>query len=139
MRSGYAAATVVCWDNRVSLPTRRRALLVLLAALVIGLAVQPFREVTGTDAVGSAAYAVAAVGVWALILPGRGARLPGLIGTGLACAVELVQLTGLPQRVAEAVPGAGFVLGGQFDIADVVAMLVGGIIATFALAAPRLP
>ncbi|GAB3312143.1 DUF2809 domain-containing protein [Epidermidibacterium keratini] len=120
-------------------PTRRSALIVLLSALVIGLAVQPFRDVAGTDAIGSAAYAAAAVGVWGLILPGRGARLPGLIGTGLACAVELLQLTGLPQRIAEVVPGSGFVLGGQFDIADIIAMLVGGIIATFALAAPRLP
>lgn len=114
-------------------PTRKRALLVLIAALVIGAAVQPLRPLPGTDAAGSAAYAAAAVGVWALILPGRGALLPAAIGTGLAWMVELLQLTELPHRIAQLVPGAGFVLGGVFDVLDLVTMLAGGLLAALAL------
>ncbi|OYO05872.1 hypothetical protein CGZ97_04075 [Enemella evansiae] len=122
------------WDCRVRTPTRKWAVLVLIVALVVGLAVQPFRELPGTDAVGSAMYAAAAVGVWALLLPHRGALLPGLIGTVLACGVELWQLSELPQRIAATVPGAGLVLGGVFDPMDLLWLVAGGLLATLALA-----
>lgn len=106
-------------------------------AVVIGLAVQPFRSQPWTDPVGTVAYAVAAVGLVAVLLPRRGALLPGLIGTGLACGVELLQLTGLPARLADTLPPAALLLGGRFDPADLLWLVVGGAVATGVLSSQR--
>lgn len=105
----------------------------LAVAVVIGLAVQPFREGGWTDPVGTVAYAGAAVGLMGVLLPRGGALLPGLIGTGLACGVELAQLTGIPARLAGQLPAVALLLGGRFDAADLVWLLVGGAARTFAL------
>lgn len=102
-------------------------------ALVIGLAVQPFRQLAWTDPVGTLAYAVAAVGMVALLIPRRGALLPGAIGTGLACAVELSQLTGIPAQLAESFPPAALLLGSAFEPLDLLLLGLGGAVATAAL------
>jgi hypothetical protein len=103
---------------------------------VAGLAVQPFRELSWTDSVGTVAYGAAAVGVVALLLPRRGALLPGVVGTGLACAVEIVQLTGMPAALAERFPPIALVLGSSFDVVDLALLLVGGALATALLSVP---
>lgn len=106
-------------------------------ALVIGLAMQPFRHLAWTDAIGTLAYAAAAVAVVALLLPRRGAVLPGAIGTGLACAVELSQLTGIPAALAEKFPPVALVLGSAFDPLDLALLVLGGALATAALSVER--
>lgn len=106
-------------------------------AVVIGLAVQPLRAQAWTDPVGTVAYAAAAVGLVGVLLPRRGALLPGAIGTGLACAVELSQLTGIPARLADQVPAVALLLGSRFAAADIGWLVIGGAIATAALAVPR--
>lgn len=107
----------------------------LLVATAVGLAVQPFRHLAWTDPVGTLAYAAAAVGVVALLLPHRGALLPGVIGTGLACAVETLQLTGIPARLADGFPPIALLVGSRFALVDVVLLVVGGALATVALSA----
>lgn len=106
-------------------------------AVVIGLALQPFRDHGWTDPVGTVAYAAAAVGLVGMLLSRRGALLPGLIGTGMACGVELLQLTGLPARLGDRVPGLALLLGGRFDPVDLVWLVVGGATATALLSPPR--
>lgn len=106
-------------------------------AVTIGLAVQPMRELAWTDAIGTIAYAAAAVGVVGVLLPRRGATLPGAIGTTLACAVELAQLTGIPAALAERVPPLALLLGSSFDAVDLVLLVVGGVLAAVALTHPR--
>ncbi len=110
-----------------------------MIAVAIGLAVQPFRYLGWTDGVGTLAYTGAAVGLLALVLPRRGALLPGAIGTALACAVEISQLTGIPARLAEAFPPSALLLGSSFDVLDLVLLIVGGAAATLMLAVPRPP
>lgn len=105
-------------------------------AVAIGLVVQPLRELPWTDAVGTLAYAAAAVGVVGVLLPRRGALLPGAIGTALACAVELAQLTGGPARLAEQMPPLALLLGSSFDAVDLALLVLGGALATLALARP---
>lgn len=116
----------------------------LLGSLAIGLAMQPFRQLVWTDGVGTIAYAGAAVGVIALLLPrrdpssrsGRAAALvPGAIGTGLACAVEIFQLTGIPAALADRFPPIALLLGRSFDPLDLGLLVLGGALATLALSA----
>lgn len=105
-----------------------------MVAVIIGLSVQPLRHLPWTDPVGTLTYAGAAVGLVALVIPRRGALLPGSIGTGLACAVEILQLTGIPADLAERVPPIALLLGSSFDPLDLVLLVVGGALATVALA-----
>jgi hypothetical protein len=109
---------------------------VLLVAVVLGLGVQPWRPLPGTDAAGTLAYAAAAVGVAALLLPERGAWLPGVAGTAVACAVELAQLTPVPALVIDRAPVLALLLGRTFSVVDLVVLLAGGVLGTAALAVP---
>lgn len=111
----------------------------LLIAVVCGLAAQPFRHLAFTDGVGTVAYAAAAVGVVALLLPRRGPWLPGLLGTGAACLVELAQLTGVPAALADRFPPVALLLGSRFDVVDLALLVVGGGLATAALAVTAPP
>lgn len=104
--------------------------------VLVGLAVQPFRALAWTDGVGTIAYAAAAVAVVALVMPHRGALLPGAIGTGLALAVEILQLTGLPAAASERFPPITLLLGSSFDPVDVLLLILGGAAATLTLSAP---
>ncbi len=105
----------------------------LAVAVVTGLAVQPFRALDWTDPVGTTMYAAAAVGLVGVLLPRRGALLPGSIGTGLACVVELVQLTGIPAQLAGSVPAVALLLGTGFAVSDLLWLVVGGVLATAVL------
>jgi len=107
---------------------------VLAVAVGIGLTVQPFREHGWTDSVGTVAYAAAVVALVGVLLPRRGALLPGAIGTALACGVELFQLSGIPAQLADTLPAVALLLGRSFDAVDLVLLLVGGAAATLALA-----
>ncbi len=107
-----------------------------MVAVLVGASVQPFRQLAWTDAVGTLAYAAAAVGVVALVLARRGALLPGAIGTGAACAVEILQLTGVPAALAERLPPVALLLGSSFDPVDLLLLIVGGAVATLALSTP---
>ncbi|GAB2612421.1 hypothetical protein GCM10027067_24980 [Pseudactinotalea suaedae] len=108
----------------------------LVVVVLVGLAVQPFRQLAWTDGVGTLAYGAAAVAVAALALPRRGALLPGAIGTGLACAVEILQLTGVPAALSERFPPAALLLGSSFDPVDVLLLIAGGVGAVLALSVP---
>jgi hypothetical protein len=106
---------------------------VLAVAVVTGLAVQPFRAHDWTDPVGTVVYAAAAVGLVGVLLPRRGALLPGAAGTALACAVELFQLTGIPTQLAGSVPAVALLLGTGFAVSDLLWLVVGGVLATSVL------
>lgn len=79
----------------------------------------------GADFAGDALYAVLVYLVVALIEP----RLPsagvGGIALALCVAIEVFQLTGVPQQIAERFPPAALLLGSTFAALDLVAYLLG--------------
>lgn len=119
------------------MPSRRRALLLLLGAVALGLAVQPLRALPGTDLLGTLAYAGAAVGAVAVLLPRRGPLLPGAVGTTAACAVELAQLSGVPAELSARAPVLALLLGTTFSVVDLAALAAGGLLGTLVLTGRR--
>ncbi|WP_165962891.1 DUF2809 domain-containing protein [Occultella glacieicola] len=113
---------------------RRPVALALAAVVVVGLALQLVRDVPGSDLAGTAAYAVAAVLLVALIRPRWWAAMAGAVGTGAACAVELAQLTPGPGMISAALPPARLLLGANFDVVDLVTLAAAGAVTGLLLA-----
>ncbi|HYJ49045.1 MAG TPA: DUF2809 domain-containing protein [Microbacterium sp.] len=98
---------------------RRIAAAIGLAAVVgTGLCVHAFlADSAGTDIVGDALYALAAYLAVIIVAPRLSAPAIGAIAAAWCVAVELFQLTGLPNTLA-AFPPAMLVLGTVFDPRD---------------------
>lgn len=96
----------------------------LLLVVGLGLAVS---RVPGAGFAGDVLYAVMAVVLARLLLPGRSWRWHTALGWGWCVAVEFLQATGIPATIAAAVPAARLVLGTTFVPVDLVAYTVGAL------------
>ena len=91
----------------------------LAGAVAVGLAVHTLLPDTdATDMAGDALYAVAAWALVVLLLPRRHPVLAGAIAAAWCVAIELFQLTGVPETVGAAFSPAMLVLGTVFDARD---------------------
>lgn len=111
MRSSPAAGTL-----------RRRIVLACLAVVTLGSGLLVHRIVGGPigDVVGDALYAVLIYLLAAFALPRAPAARPALIALAFCSAIELFQLTGLPQTWASAFPPSALVFGSGFDVRDII-------------------
>lgn len=101
---------------------RRRAVLVVLAALTIGAGLLVHWAVAGPigDVAGDALYAVLIYLLAAFAMPRSGALRPALIAVVCCTGIELLQLTGLPRDWAAVFPPSALVFGSGFDLRDLV-------------------
>ena len=105
--------------------SRARTALAVPVVVAIGLALRFGVAGPVGDLTGGVLYALLVFLVVAFIARRWRAPLVGIIALGICTAVELLQLTGLPARLAEQVPPAALVLGTGFAGADLVAYLAG--------------
>lgn len=98
---------------------------VLAAVVIAGLLVHTqLSDTDATDIAGDALYAVAAWAAVVLVAPRLRPPVVGLIAAGWCVAVELFQLTGLPELWAIGCPPVMLVLGTVFDARDLVVYVV---------------
>jgi hypothetical protein len=106
---------------------RSRSGIAALACLALGLGLQLVDRSPIVDALGSVLYVVFLGLLILLLWPG----LPGLVlasvAYGVATTVELLQLSGMPRAIVDAVPPARLVFGSAFDPLDLVAYAVGAV------------
>jgi uncharacterized membrane protein YdbT with pleckstrin-like domain len=105
----------------------RRMLLAAIAALIVitGLLVHFAIRGVVADFVGDALYAVLVYLVVSFILVRRSSWHIALIAVLFCVAIELLQLTGLPDALAEVFPPSRYLLGTTFSTLDLVAYIVG--------------
>ncbi|MGP9617478.1 ribosomal maturation YjgA family protein [Arthrobacter sp. AOP36-A1-22] len=109
----------------------RRLTLGVAAACVIaaGLAARFLLHGGFADAAGGVLYTVLVYLLVGLLRPGwRPVRLAA-IALAISCAVELLQLTGLPGALSAIVPPMRLVLGTTFSLTDPPAYVVGALLA----------
>ena len=107
-------------------PTRRRLLAAVLLAATIagGLAVHRWApDTAASDIAGDALYALAAYSGLAMLLPRARPWGLALAAAAWCTTVELLQLTGLPERLGTAFPPAMLLLGTVFDARDLLVYL----------------
>lgn len=88
------------------------------AVLVAGLLVHRFGADDVGDIAGDALYAVLIYLLFATLLSRSSRTLPAALAIIFCTAVEFLQLTDLPHRVADAFPPSALVLGSGFDQRD---------------------
>lgn len=127
-------------------PARRRltAAIVLVAAIAAGLAVHRWApDGAASDIAGDMLYALAAYAGLVLLFPRPRPWIVGVAAAAWCVAVELFQLTGVPERIGAVFPPAMLLLGTVFDPRDLLAYLATIAAATAlditALAARRRP
>lgn len=100
--------------------TRRRlvAALALVVTVVVGLVVTRMPDSAASDIAGDALYAVAAYLFVVLLAPRVTPLVVGTVAAGWCAAVELFQLTGLPEQWGAAFGPLMLVLGTVFDARD---------------------
>lgn len=118
---------------------RPRAVPLLACALTVALGLAVDAAATGPvgDKTGDVVYAVLVVLLAWLVRPGAPVRALGAVALAWCVAVELLQLTGVPARLAAAVPVARLVLGSGFDALDLVAYVVGVLLGAAVVVALR--
>lgn len=99
---------------------RRRIALAILAAVIVagGLCVHRFGSGDIGDVAGDALYAALVYLLFAFLLPRRARSLCAALAIVFCSAIELLQLTEAPARVAQLFPPAALVLGAHFDRRD---------------------
>ncbi|MCR2792426.1 DUF2809 domain-containing protein [Microbacterium sp. zg.Y625] len=108
-------------------PARRRLLAAVLLAATIGAGLAVHRwapDTAASDIAGDALYALAAYIGLAMLLPRARPWGLGLAAAAWCTAVELLQLTGLPERLGTAFPPAMLLLGTVFDARDLLVYLL---------------
>ena len=110
---------------------RRLRVLSLVAAsgcLVLGLVLQMLERSPLVDVAGSVLYVGFAGMVLAAVWPALSSAAVASVAFAFAAAVELLQLTRLPQAVVVAFPPARLVFGSSFDPIDLVAYAGGAVL-----------
>jgi len=105
-------------------PARRRlaAAILLVAIIAVGLAVHRWAPPTAaSDIAGDVLYALAAYTGLVLLFPRPRPWIVGIAAAAWCVAVELFQLTGLPERIGAAFRPAMLLLGTVFDPRDLLA------------------
>lgn len=118
----------------------RRVALAVAAALTVvaGLAVHTALPASAaSDAAGDALYAVLVYLLAALVRPRARPPLVGAVALAWCAAVELLQLTGLPEQWGAAFPPLVLVFGTVFSAADLAWYAAGVAVAAGADAAVR--
>lgn len=108
---------------------RVRSGLAAAVSLALGLGLQLLDRTPVIDVLGSVVYIVFIASVLRAIQPVLGAVACAATAFGFATAVELSQLTELPQRVVDAFPPSRLLLGSAFDPIDVFAYAGGAVLA----------
>ncbi|MFF2493830.1 DUF2809 domain-containing protein [Agromyces sp. NPDC058064] len=111
-------------DRRARLTFAATAAVVLLA----GLGLQLLDRTVVVDLAGSALYACLVGLVVAIFWPRLPVWVVAVAGFGIAAAVELLQLTGIPSRLVDAVPPLRLVFGSSFDPLDLVGYTLGALL-----------
>ncbi|MDL5353179.1 DUF2809 domain-containing protein [Microbacterium sp. zg-YB36] len=113
-------------------PARRRlvAAVLLAATIAAGLAVHRWAPgVAASDIAGDVLYALAAYVGLVLLFPKPRPWVVGFVAVTWCVAVELFQLTGVPERIGAALPPAMLLLVTVFDARDLVAYVLAIIVA----------
>jgi len=108
---------------------RVRSGLAAAVSLALGLGLQLLDRTPVVDVLGSVVYIVFIASALRAILPGLGAVACAATAFAFATAVELLQLTELPQLVVDAFPPSRLLLGSAFDPIDVFAYAGGAVLA----------
>lgn len=111
-------------DRRTRLAFAATAAVVLL----VGLGLQLQGRTVAIDLAGSALYACLVGLVIAIMRPGLPAWIIAASAFGVSATIELLQLTGLPSRVVDAVPPLRLVFGSSFDPLDLVGYAFGAVV-----------
>ena len=104
---------------------RVRAVIGAIACVALGLGLQLLDRSLVIDLVGSMLYVLLVGMLVLLIRPSLAAPAVAAIAFAVAALVELLQLTGIPTAIVDAVPLARLVIGGSFDPVDLLAYLGG--------------
>lgn len=104
---------------------RLRCALAAGATLATGLALQLLERTPLVDLAGGALYTLLVGLLLAFLAPAWPALRLATVAYGMSAAIELLQLTGLPQALVEAAPPLRLVLGSSFDPLDLLAYAVG--------------
>lgn len=101
--------------------TRRRTVVAAAAALTLCAGLLAHRFGTGIrgDIAGDALYAVLVYLVLVFLIPRVPRTVPAALAIIFCTAVELLQLTDIPSRLAESFPPAVLVFGATFDQRDI--------------------
>lgn len=89
-----------------------------MGVTITGLFVHRFGEGDRGDIAGDALYAVLIYLLWVFALPRRPRSLVAALAIIFCSAVELLQLTDVPERAAAVFPPAVLILGAEFDQRD---------------------
>lgn len=108
---------------------RVRSGLAAAAGLALGLGLQLLERTPVIDVLGSVVYIVFIACLLRAILPQLGAVVSAAGAFGFATAVELLQLTALPQLVVDTFPPSRLLLGSAFDPIDLFAYAGGAVLA----------
>jgi hypothetical protein len=108
---------------------RVRSMLAAVVGLAFGLGLQLLDRTPLIDVLGSVVYLVFIACLLRAIWPLLGAVGSAATAFGFATALELLQLTELPQLVVDAVPPSRLLLGSAFDPIDLFAYAGGAVLA----------
>ena len=107
--------------------SRGRIALAVPAVIALGLALRFGLSGYIADASGGVLYALLVYLAIAFIAPRLPAIRVAVIALGVSIGIELLQLTAIPLRLAEAVPPAALALGTSFALADLPPYVVGAL------------
>ncbi|MBP2413585.1 hypothetical protein JOF48_002384 [Arthrobacter stackebrandtii] len=113
--------------------SRRMALAIAATGVaVLGLVIHFFIPGSFANLVSDALYTVLVYLVLALFLPHAKRAWLALAAFGISAAIELAQLTGVPEQLAVSFPPSRLLFGTTFSALDLVAYAAGAGVAWFA-------
>ncbi|WP_448808048.1 DUF2809 domain-containing protein [Agromyces bauzanensis] len=107
---------------------RVRALAAAATSLALGLGLQLLDRSLAVDLAGSVLYVVFLGLLMLVVMPSLPALVVGPAAFATAAAIELLQLTEVPQAIVDAVPPARLVFGSAFDPLDLVGYAAGAVV-----------
>lgn len=134
MASPGSKVPPVCFTDRMprlTAPLRNVRVLGAVAAaacIAVGLGLQLLDRSPLLDGIGSVLYVMLVGLVVLLVRPTLPALVIAGVALGIATAIELLQLTGIPDSIGSVVPPARLVFGSAFDPIDLVAYAGGAVL-----------